>query len=1125
MSARPCPACEHENPEGSRFCNACGAVLQSGCPNCGAENPPQARFCNQCGTDLKVAKAGFEAAASIPEPRSYTPKHLVGRILNSGAAMQGERKHVTVLFADIKGSTALARQAGAETWHRVLDKFFSILTGAVHKYEGTVNQYTGDGIMALFGAPIAHEDHALRACHAALAMHQDLRAYADELRLKQGLNLSMRVGLNSGEVVVGAIGDDLRMDYTARGHVVNLAARMESMAEPGRIYLTRYTQTLVDGYFSLRDLGDIEVKGLEEAVRVYALEGLGELQTRLDVSRRRGLSRFIGRGNEFAQLEQALESAKQGDGQVVAVSGNAGIGKSRLCDEFLQSCEQRGITVHRCHCVPYANAMPYFPVQALFRSDFGIRDSDSADEARRKVAGTVLMAEDASREKLQIVLEFLGIADPDQPALQLSAAQRMERLVEMAQKAIAGLREPCVVLVDDLHWADSGSEDFFEKLAEAVADTPTLLLFNHRPDYVFEWLWKLSDIEIVLHALGDAELKELLLELLGDDESLTELRQHILQRAGGNPYFVEEAVRSLAETGQLEGVQGAYIAAAPLADLKMPETVHAILAARIDRLEPQHKAVLQVAAVIGKEFTEERLVRVSDLESEATVEALRALEEAGFVHPEGMGKEAGIVFCHPLMQEAAYTSQLGEQRERIHANLAEQIEGEFEDGLVPDERSVLLAHHWRKAKRPIKAAHWMLRSAAWVARHDIDGVLERFRRAIELLEDAPDTEESRHLKISARAGVVRTAIIVRVPKEEIEQRYREASELAEQTGDRQGLAELLVAHASILLQQGDADAATEATAKAMQIAVELGDRDLQARFRIPILFAYYSAGRLQQGLDAMAYSSDAGWESEPISIENFASRAFRANMIAVMGRLPEARRETERAIEVAGEQGRLMSWMHANLVDISYLIGEGGNAARDARLAVSHAEEFGSPLFREIAYRSLAQAYIINAEYRAALQILEKSVESVRPDGLAHQFESAHFLLVAEALLGAGEARVAVEQAREAVACGARSHSRIWQLRALIMLARCLREAEGVAAEDEIEDSLEAATALIDETGAVTLTPFVARERALLAAACERPEAAQSFWEEALEGFQEIGANGHARAASQRIETPQLQVG
>jgi class 3 adenylate cyclase len=439
-----CISCRHDNPDGARFCNGCGQPLAGCCGTCGAKNPPGARFCNQCGTPLKKVESprlkveglrGDPSDASTlrrfdssTAPASYTPKHLAEKILQSKSALEGERKQVTVLFADVKGSMELAEQLDPEEWHKILDRFFQILTDGVHRFDGTVNQYTGDGIMALFGAPIAHEDHAQRACWAALSLRDEVRRYADELRRMHGLSFSVRMGLNSGEVVGGKIGDDLRMDYTAQGHVVGLAQRMEQLAEPGTACLTEHTQRLVEGYFQLRGLGALRLKGVSTPVEVSVLEGAGPLRTRLDAARARGFSRFVGRAREMEALQSALSSALEGKGQIVGVVGEAGVGKSRLCLEFVEGCGARGIPVWQAHCPVHGRAIPMLPVLELTRHYFGVNDHDVPADARRKVAGTLALLDEGFHADLSLIFDFLQIPDPERPLPPLEPEERQRRL-------------------------------------------------------------------------------------------------------------------------------------------------------------------------------------------------------------------------------------------------------------------------------------------------------------------------------------------------------------------------------------------------------------------------------------------------------------------------------------------------------------------------------------------------------------------------------------------------------------------------------------------------------------------------------------------------------------------------
>jgi class 3 adenylate cyclase len=414
-----CPSCGFENASGIKFCGECGALLKVKCSSCGFENALGIKFCGEWGKPLAdVAKPG-----EPPDPRPYTPKHLVEKILTSRCALEGERKQVTVLFADVKGSMDLSEQVDPEEWHRIMDRFFAILSEGVHRFEGTINQYTGDGIMALFGAPIAHEDHAQRACYAALHLRDALRRYADELRIGKGISFAVRMGLNSGEVVVGKIGDDLRMDYTAQGHTVGLAARMEQIVAADSIYISEHTAKLVSGYFALRDLGETRIKGLSDLLHVFELEGVGRMRTRL-------------------ALEAALEQAIAGNAQVVGVVAEPGTGKSRLCYEFAERCRARGIVVYEAHGLSHTKLVPFYPILELLRAVFRIAEQDGNEAAREKIAGRMLLLDETLAEGLPLMFDFLGVPDPERPAPPLDPEARQGAASQADPAALARAKRP-----------------------------------------------------------------------------------------------------------------------------------------------------------------------------------------------------------------------------------------------------------------------------------------------------------------------------------------------------------------------------------------------------------------------------------------------------------------------------------------------------------------------------------------------------------------------------------------------------------------------------------------------------------------------------------------------------------
>ena len=1061
------------------------------CRRCEAENPDGARFCNQCGQPL---------GAEAPSRETYTPKHLVDRVLRHRSALEGERKRVTVLFADIKGSTALAQQAGAEVWHGVLDRFFAILAESVHRFEGTVNQYTGDGIMALFGAPVAHEDHAQRACLAALAMRDAVRGFADELRLREGLNLSMRIGINSGEVVVGRIGDDLRMDYTAQGLTVNLAARMEQICEPGKIYLAHDTERQVSGYFRLRPLGRMDVDGAPEPVPVAELESAGELVTRLDRQLARGATRFIGREAEFEQLRQLQARAADGDGQIAAVVGHDGIGKSRLCHVFAAECRREGTAVFRATGVPYGNAVPLLPVQNLLRAKMGLDESASREEIRRLVAGTLVLRDAGHARLLPAILGFLGAGEEGTAE---ASGELQDHVVQALGCWLCETEAPQVLLLEDLHFLDPASEAFVERLCACVAGTRTLLLLNYRPDYVSDWLVPHVDEQIPVTALGRDSLEGLIADAVGDDETLASLVEVICTRANGNPYYAEEAVHALVEQGYLEGVRGDYRLVRPIGEWQVPDSVHALIASRIDRLDSVPREVLHTAAVIGQQFDHPLLQQLLPEHTDLD-EQLALLEDAGFVHRRDAGDEAQLAFCHPLVQEVAYQTQLEGRRAAVHRRLAELLSRGLDIETVECDRAVRIAHHWERAGEPARAGHWNVQAGRGLGANDLHVSRDQFRAAIANLDAAEDSPEVLRGRIRARAGLIRSAQFVDVPAEEIDRCFAEAEARAEALGDAPTRAELYISAAIELLHRGQADRAAQLSARATELCVQSGAGELVNRFRVAILNTHNAAGMPRAGIDIANRGAGTAWLERPIDEDNFMSRGFYGGMLMWLGDLEAARRHLVEALAYAQKEDRASSWMHAFKVDLAWFAGEYDEVLSDGRRGLERAETHGSAFFQAVAARGLGLAHVIRGEFAQARDLLSRFEHRVREGEFAYQIEANYLAVQAEALAGLGDFAGAARLADAGIDSGRRCGTRVWELRAWI--TRLSLPAE-VLTEQRLGSGIARMQELIAQSGADGFTPWIAEIRARRCNGRERTR----WLEQARVGFERIGARGHAQ--------------
>jgi class 3 adenylate cyclase/ribosomal protein L40E len=605
-----CPRCQHENPPHAKFCLECGASLAPVCTKCLSELPPGARFCSQCGEPVATSAA----ASRFATPDAYTPKHLAEKILTSKTALEGERKQVTVLFADLKGSMELLADRDPEEARKILDPVLERMMEAVHHYEGTVNQVMGDGIMALFGAPLAHEDHAVRACYAALRMQEVVRRYSDELRRSQGVEVQIRVGINSGDVLVRSIGSDLRMDYTAVGQTTHLAARMEQLAIPSSIRITGETLHLAEGLVEVTTLGPVPIKGLGEPIEVFELARAGAARTRLEAAARHALTHYVGRSIEMEQLRDAADQASLSRGQVVAVVGEPGVGKSRLVYEFTHLHGLQSWQVLESASVSYGKAISYLPVIDLLKRYFRIEDRDEFREIREIVTGKLLTLDRALEPTLLALLALLDVPVEDTRWNTLDPAQRRRRTLDAVRQLL--LREarerPLLLIFEDLHWIDGETQALLDSLVDSLPAARLLLLVNYRPEYSHAWGSKTYYRQLRVDPLPSESAEELLDALLGTDAALASLKRLLITRTEANPLFLEESVRSLVETGALVGEPGDYRVTQPIEQLKIPATVQAILAARIDRLTPEAKRLLQAAAVIGKDVPMALILAVAD---------------------------------------------------------------------------------------------------------------------------------------------------------------------------------------------------------------------------------------------------------------------------------------------------------------------------------------------------------------------------------------------------------------------------------------------------------------------------------------------------------------------------------
>jgi class 3 adenylate cyclase/tetratricopeptide (TPR) repeat protein len=1026
---------------------------------------------------------GGTTSAAVPTgeqpraPLSHTPTHLAEKILSSKGALEGERKQVTVLFADLKGSMELLADRDPEEARQLLDPVLEHMMAAVHRYEGTVNQVMGDGIMALFGAPIAHEDHAVRACYAALAMQASVKQYAAEVQRTKGVPIQMRVGLNSGEVVVRAIDSSLHMDYTAVGQTTHLAARMEQMAMSGSILITAEVLRLVEGYVEVTPLGPVPVKGLPEPIEVYELRGAGPVRTRLQATAARGLTRFVGRDTELAALVQALERARTGHGQVVAVVGEAGVGKSRLVYECLHSHYTQGWRVLESTSVSYGKATPYFPVLALLKRYAHVENRDDARTIRAKVTGQVLTLDDALQETIPALLALLDALPADSPFLTLDPPQRRQRTLEALRRVL--LREsqvqPLLLVFEDLHWIDTETQALLDRLVQSLPTAPLLLLVNYRPEYQHGWGSKTYYTQLRLDPLPPASADEFLQALLGDDPSLAPLKPLLIARTEGNPFFLEESVRTLVETGMLVGEPGAYRLAQTLPTMQVPATVQAVLAARIDRLPPEEKRLLQTAAVIGTEVPLPLLQAIAELPEAALHRGLAQLQAAEFLYETRLFPEPDYTFKHALTHEVAYNGLLLERRRALHARIVEALEALAGERLT--EQVERLAHHalrgevWDKALGYGRQAGE--KATARSAYHEAVG---SFEQALSALEHLPETRDTREQAIDIRFAL-RHALIPFGDSGRILACLREAETLAAALDDSRRLGQVsrfLSFHFWII---GAYDQAIAAVQRALALATADGDIVLHALANSFLSMSYQAQGDYRRAIDCcrqtLAFFEGARRRERfgQVFLPAVISRAYLAACHAELGMFAEGRAFGEEGLQIAEAVAHPASLMVASwgIGLLALWQGDLPRALPRLERAVGICQDMDLPRWFPWMAAALGAAYTLDGRGADAVPLLTQATEQATAIENVNN-ETLCRLSLGEAQLLAGHLEAAHALAEQALALTRRHQERGNEAYALRLLG-------AIAAHGALQDVDEAATyyrqalALAEELG---MQPLVA---------------------------------------------------
>jgi len=752
-----CPDCGFENLDKAKFCNECGNKLEISCSNCGTLNPPGSKFCNECGHNLTQPAEPPPKELSFDEKiekiQKYLPKGLTEKILSQRDKIEGEKKQVTVMFCDMEGFTSLVEKLGPEDAYSIMDDIYEILIHKVHDYEGTVNEMTGDGIVALFGAPIALEDAPQRAIRSAHAIHREMVRFSNKIKQeKEGLSsLKMRIGIHTGPVVVGTLGNDLRVEFKAVGDTVNLASRMEDLAEPGATYVTEETFKLTEGLFRYESLGEKEVKGKKEPVKAYRVIGPSTRRTRFDVSAERGLTPFVGRRRELELLLDGFERAKAGRGQAFSIMSEAGVGKSRLFYEFIKSIANEDVTILEGKCLSYSRGVPYHPVIDILKSNFDIQEGDEDYKIREKVSRglKIIRADEAST--LPYLLELLSVKDSGIDAISIAPEEKKLRFMEALRRITLKGSEirPVIMAIEDLHWIDKISEEVFKYLFESIAGAKVLLIFTYRPEFVYTWGTKSFHSQVNLNRLSIQESLAMVTHLLAVEKIDMDLENLILEKTEGVPFFIEEFIKSFRDLKVIERKDNKYHLAEDIQDLTIPSTIQDVIMARVDNLPDGVKEVIQTGSVIEREFSYELIKLSMDLSERELLSHLSILKDVELLYERGIYPQSNYIFKHSLTREVVYDSILTKRKKILHEKIGNSIEALYKDNL--DEYYGVLIEHFINSENYEKGAEYsrLAGRKAEKAASFIDAISYAEKR-IACLEKLPVSEDLQKKIIDSR---------------------------------------------------------------------------------------------------------------------------------------------------------------------------------------------------------------------------------------------------------------------------------------------------------------------------------------------------------------------------------------
>lgn len=1044
-----CPVCQLDNREGANFCKECGAKLERKCPSCGYRFESDALFCDECGYKFDTPKGPLRVDYS--RPASYTPKFLADKILNTRSAIEGERKVVTVLFADVANYTAIAEKRDPEEVHQIMDGCFKILMDGVHRYEGTINQFTGDGIMAIFGAPIAHENHAQRACYATLSIQKAIEDYGEKLRAQWGLEFKMRFGINSGLVCVGAIGNDLRMDYTADGDTTILASRLESIAEPGSVVVSENTYRLIKAYFQLEALGPVTIKGKEKPQNAYRLIDSTTVKTRFEEAVSRGLVKFVGRKNSMATLRNIWNKATGGFGQVLGIMGEPGVGKTRLMLEFKRSLADADIHFLEGRCFPHGASIAYLPLLDILKAHFFIKegqdDSDSTKNIKEKL--TFMNNKSPPHFMLSAFQQLLSLRIDDKSWHSIEAKQRRQYTFEALECLFIRMSEekPLIVVIDDLQWMDKTSEEFLSSFIDSISQTSVLLMLLYRPEYTHPWEKKSHYSKIGLGQLTRKSSVELISAVLEEGAVEDELEQLILRQSAGNPLFIEELIYSLLENHVIEKKNGRFMLVGRFESANIPDTIHGIVDARIDKLDDTLKRILQTASVIGFDFGYRILQTVTGMgeELKACLDKLQSIE---LIYEKRLFPELEYTFKHALIQEVAYNSLLVKRRIELHANIGSSLEF-----LYPDKRDEFyetLAYHFSAGEEYPKAYQY-LKLSGKKAESNFSH-LEAFQfleEALRTYDRAPKEEGADAEKLEIYNLMRRPIAMLGYPKDSL-RILTEGVEIASALGDQKSLSRFHSDISLLYTARGDSSLSIAHSEKSFHEAAKIEDIEIMAPLALSLCYAYVTSCKYDKLIDVSSKVVE--------SIERTGRKSDSFNTIfnlypfmlglcgmamGMQGDFRKAKMVSEKGLNHAVQSGHKMTLAFNELQCANVLVfkGDGKNAIAHCQKSIEYSKDIGWVTILSQAWTILGYSHYLLGELDRAREFVGKGLR-IQEDSHIEAMLSLHYWILTMVLFDQGDLEEALRCSEKALELSLKNNERRYEGLSKIWIGKILGSKE-----------------------------------------------------------------------------------